>query len=58
MSPYVHYCVVKDGSAAGNKAAIEVSQFDIEYQEKCDHCGEPLAPIEKVVAYLYGVLVI
>jgi len=53
IEPYIHRCVVQQGPAAGNKVAIEVEGFDVEYGKICEHCGEPLATIEQLVAHIY-----
>lgn len=54
--PMQHRCVIRSGSLAGNKRSIDVSEFDIEFKNTCDNCGEELAPIRIVVAWIYAQL--
>jgi hypothetical protein len=52
--PFMHYCVVPSGDMAGNKHAQEVTSFDIEYDQRCEVCGERLAPdLREIVAHIY-----
>lgn len=48
---YVHRCVVREGPAEGNKVATSVSSHDLEC--RCEHCGEPLATTEQIIAHVY-----
>ena len=56
MSPFIHRCVVRSGSLAGNKVATEVSATDYEFRETCEHCGERLATGRQLLAHIYGEL--
>ena len=56
IEPFVHRCVVPSGDLAGNKAAREVSGWDIENQNECDVCGEVFAPRLEVLAHIYDQL--
>jgi hypothetical protein len=51
INPYIHRCVVRQGSAAGNKTAIEVTPYNKDFE--CEHCGEPLATLEQIVDHMY-----
>jgi hypothetical protein len=50
---FVHRCIVREGAAAGNKVATPVKAADFEYGNTCEHCGEPLATPEQILAHIY-----
>lgn len=53
IEPYVHHCYVREGLGAGNKVIREVTSFEFENQDTCEHCGEPLATVQQMVAHIY-----
>jgi hypothetical protein len=48
-----HRC---DYSKTGVHRAVEVLPHNIEYDHECPICGEPLAPVREVLAYIYDEL--
>lgn len=52
--PYEHTCRIERGSMMGSDHVEEVSAFDVEYQTDCPNCGQVKAPIERIVAFIYG----
>lgn len=57
MTPYVHRCVVREGPAAGNKAAQVVTAGSFLYNNECEFCGEKMATLEDIVLHIYEELV-
>lgn len=53
MKPFVHRCVVQEGSAAGNKSAQEVTSGDFLYNNECQFCGGKKATLEDLVIHMY-----
>jgi hypothetical protein len=53
MQRMLHRC---DYSKTGRNNIQEISAFHVEYDQKCHVCGEPLAPIREVLAYIYDEL--
>jgi hypothetical protein len=51
--PFMHFCTVREGPLEGNKVIHEVTTWEIEYNEKCEHCGETLSPIREILAHIY-----
>jgi hypothetical protein len=49
----LHRC---DYSKTGRNNIFEVTAFHVEYDQKCHICGEPLAPVREVLAYIYDEL--
>jgi hypothetical protein len=50
LQTMLHRC---DYSKTGHNNIFEVTAFHVEYDQKCHVCGEPLAPIREVLAYIY-----
>lgn len=57
LPPYTHRCVIQSGSMKGSKYQQDVDAIDVEYQNTCEHCGEPLATPNQIIAYLYDELI-
>ena len=53
ITPYIHQCVIQDGDMAGNKHSQPVGSWDIEAQEECLNCGEPLATPLEIITHIY-----
>ena len=53
MQTMLHRC---DYSKTGRDNIVEVTAFHVEYDQTCPECGEPLAPIREVLAYIYDEL--
>lgn len=49
----IHACVVNAGPASGNKARTAVTASDVEYETKCEHCGNRLGTVEDLVLHMY-----
>lgn len=53
MQTMLHRC---DYSKTGVHRVVEVSAYEIEEDAECVVCGEPVAPIREVLAYIYDEL--
>ena len=53
MQRMLHRC---DYSKTGHNHILEISEYHIKHDRKCETCGEPLAPIREVLAYIYDEL--
>jgi len=45
-----HHCMEQSPE---NKNRQQVMPYDIEYDNKCDVCGQSIAPVREVLAYIY-----
>lgn len=54
--PMIHRCLFNSGSMEGSYRVQNVSPSDIEYKYTCENCGERLAPINEVLAFIYQAL--
>ncbi len=50
-----HHCAEQSSE---NKNRQEVMPFDIQYDTKCEVCGQSIAPVREVLAYIYAAVLL
>lgn len=53
IDKYIHACTVQNSEGYGERYAVEVNHWDIEFGERCKHCREPLATADELIAHIY-----